>query len=438
MTDGASSRVYFILHIPKTAGQTIQLHLAEHCAPGVFWGPHQAPRLQAFAGRRYSPVSLPEAQRIRAVSGHNLGRSLEKHFLNREIRRVALLRDPISLQISLYNHRMMVNQTKAAGTYNFALHLKALPRDFIAHHLLMRWLEIPWSVLLAMTDRQKYAVLNRALSQFWFVGSYTDCDRLVAAICRDLGIPEAARRRNTAAEWEKRVAWQPKKAADLSPKTLERILAHHPLDQALWENWRNAGFNPAAVLPRPLPSHGRGSFLAHEIVRPIFSGACRFWREWAPALQPGAQGSAVARKISRAERAQEARRWEVAARHYRQALVDMPNMPEMWVQYGHALKESGNVAAAEAAYRKSLNLDPDSADAHLQLGHALKIQGRIDEAVDAYFSSMALDPTPRHSRDELIALGWATERIEQRLRGLPDLLAPQREKNYTSTIRRGN
>ena len=29
--------VYFLLHIPKTAGQTIQVHLAEHCAPGVFW-----------------------------------------------------------------------------------------------------------------------------------------------------------------------------------------------------------------------------------------------------------------------------------------------------------------------------------------------------------------------------------------------------------------
>jgi len=94
----------------------------------------------------------------------------------------------------------------------------------------------------------------------------------------------------------------------------------------------------------------------------------------------------------------------------------MPNAPEMWVQYGHALKESGNVPEAEAAYRKSINLDPDSADAHLQLGHALKIQGRINEAVGTYFRSLALDPAPRHPRDELIALGWTTEQIEQQLR----------------------
>jgi hypothetical protein len=29
---------------------------------------------------------------------------------------------------------------------------------------------------------------------------------------------------------------------------------------------------------------------------------------------------------------------------------------------------------------------------------------------------LALDPAPRHPRDELIALGWTTERIEQQLR----------------------
>src|SRR5215469_16652690 len=167
-----SSPVYFILHMPKTAGQTIQQHLAEHCTPGVFWGPHQAPRLQALSGRRYHPRSIPEAPQIRAVFGHNLGRSLEKYFSDREIRRVVLLRDPISLQLSLYNHRMMLHRTKGLGTYSFNLHLKALPRNFIAHRLLWRWLEIPWPALMAMTDHQKYTVLSRALSQFWFVGPH--------------------------------------------------------------------------------------------------------------------------------------------------------------------------------------------------------------------------------------------------------------------------
>ena len=411
-----SSPVYFILHIPKTAGQTIQHHMADHCAPGVFWGPQQAPRLQALSGRRYDPDSLPEAPRVRTIFGHNLGRSLEKYFLGREIRRVVLLRDPISLQLSLYNHRMMVHLTKGLGTYSFDLHLKAQPRDFIAHRFLARWLEIPWPVLMVMTDRQKYAVMNRALSQFWFVGSHTDCDRLIADLSRDLGVPEAARRRNTAAEWEKRVDWQPLKAAELSPATPEAILAGNRLDQALWESWGSAGLNPAGIRPRPLRPSRRGGFLAHEIVRPIFADVCRYRRDWVPRLEAGRSSNAIGPKILRAERAQEARRWELAARLYREALADMPNAPEMWVQYGHALKESGNVGEAEAAYRNSISLDPDSADAHLQLGHALKSQGRIDEAISTYFRSLALDPAPRHPWDELIALGWTTERIEQRLR----------------------
>ena len=422
-----SSPVYFILHIPKTAGQTIQQHLAEHCAPGVFWGPHQAPRLQALYGRRYKPRSLPDAPRIRVLFGHNLGRSLEKYFPDREIRRVALLRDPISLHLSLYNHRMMLHLTKGLGTYSFDLHLKALPRDFVAHRLLARWLEIPWPALMAMTDQQKYTALNLALSQFWYVGSHTDCNHLVAAISSDLGLPVAARPRNTTVEWEKRTTWRPLRAADLSPATQEAILANSPLDQALWEGWAGAGPNPAGARPRPLQSRGPGLFLAHEIVRPIFNGICRYRRDGIPWLHRS--GRVAGRRILRAERAQEARKWELAARHHREALVDMPNVPEMWVQYGHALKESGKVADAEAAYRRSINLDPDSADAHLQLGHALKIQGRIDEAVGAYFRSMALDPTPRHPRDELIALGWTAERIEQRLRGARDALSPEREES---------
>ena len=94
----------------------------------------------------------------------------------------------------------------------------------------------------------------------------------------------------------------------------------------------------------------------------------------------------------------------------------MPNMPGMWVQYGHVLKELGKPVEAEAAYRRSITLDPDHADAHLQLGHLLRIQGRIEEAVGAYLRSVVLDPAPRHARDHLIALGWSAERIERGLR----------------------
>jgi hypothetical protein len=85
------------------------------------------------------------------------------YFPDRETRRVVLLRDPISLHLSLYNHRMMLHLAKGLRTYSFDLHLKALPRDFVAHRLLARGLEIPWPALMAMTDQQKYTALNLAL-----------------------------------------------------------------------------------------------------------------------------------------------------------------------------------------------------------------------------------------------------------------------------------
>jgi glycosyltransferase involved in cell wall biosynthesis len=120
--------------------------------------------------------------------------------------------------------------------------------------------------------------------------------------------------------------------------------------------------------------------------------------------------------LSRADRARDSRDWVVAARYYRKALDQKSDNPPIWVQYGHALKESGNLPEAENAYRKSLELDPDVADTHLQLGHVLKIQGRKIEASAAYLRALALDPELDHASVELKNLGWTRGRIQLALR----------------------
>jgi glycosyltransferase involved in cell wall biosynthesis len=120
--------------------------------------------------------------------------------------------------------------------------------------------------------------------------------------------------------------------------------------------------------------------------------------------------------ISRADRARDSRDWVSAARYYREALDQKPDNPPIWVQYGHALKESGNLLEAENAYRKSLELDANFADTHLQLGHALKIQGRKIEAGVAYLRALALDPALDHAAFELKGLGWTKGRIQLALR----------------------
>jgi tetratricopeptide (TPR) repeat protein len=73
--------------------------------------------------------------------------------------------------------------------------------------------------------------------------------------------------------------------------------------------------------------------------------------------------------ISRADRAREALQWDIAADLYRRSLGRNPDNPPIWVQFGHALKESGNPTEAERAYRAAIARDPTVADSHLHLGH---------------------------------------------------------------------
>jgi tetratricopeptide (TPR) repeat protein len=107
-----------------------------------------------------------------------------------------------------------------------------------------------------------------------------------------------------------------------------------------------------------------------------------------------------------ANRARDVGDWALAARHYREALAQDSGNPAIWVQYGHALKESGNTADAEKAYRKALEIDGRTADTHLQLGHALKMLGRRDEAAAAYLRALAVESALPHAARELIALCW--------------------------------
>jgi tetratricopeptide (TPR) repeat protein len=81
--------------------------------------------------------------------------------------------------------------------------------------------------------------------------------------------------------------------------------------------------------------------------------------------------------ITLADRARDSGQWELAAAHYRIALRRTPRNSAIWVQYGHALKESGDLAAAETAYRRGIEDNPTAGDPYLHLGHILKLQARI-------------------------------------------------------------
>jgi hypothetical protein len=125
--------------------------------------------------------------------------------------------------------------------------------------------------------------------------------------------------------------------------------------------------------------------------------------------------------VSLGDRARDARQWELAAQLYREGLDRDPRNPHIWVQYGHALKESGELrdpdklAQAELAYRRALSLDPGAADTYLQLGHILKLQGKTEEAQAAYLRALAMNPAMPYPQEELRRLGWLEAQISELL-----------------------
>jgi tetratricopeptide (TPR) repeat protein len=127
--------------------------------------------------------------------------------------------------------------------------------------------------------------------------------------------------------------------------------------------------------------------------------------------QPRRRRRRTAELVDLADRARDAGQWEVAAQLHRKALDRDPRNPGIWVQYGHALKESGGLrdpeklAQAEAAYRRALSLDPGAADTYLQIGHVLKLQGKIEEAQAAFLRAFVLDSSMPHPLQELSGLG---------------------------------
>ncbi len=114
--------------------------------------------------------------------------------------------------------------------------------------------------------------------------------------------------------------------------------------------------------------------------------------------------------IAKADAFRDARSWSDAAEAYRVALDADQGMPGIWVQYGHALKESGQHTEAERAYLQAIAIQ-DDADTHLQLGHLHKIMGQRRRAEEDYLRALERQPDLADARTELGRLGWSGARL---------------------------
>lgn len=276
---GTGRVVFLAVHVPKCAGSTIERHMVKHLPEAERWVTRKrTPRMLMTWGRPYSMRGAPEFHRVRFISGHYVGRSLERMLSERTIKRSVLLRDPTSFMISYYNYRMMRYLSLGWKPYSFETHLRSLRSDPMSHFLLERWLEIPWPVLMLMSPEHKYRLLNEELRRFWYVADYRHCDELTAAMAVELGISTKPERLNTQEEWTKKVDWRPVTANDLSPSIRREITARTRLDRALWQSWSQARLNTTSIQPVPLEGCTRFTFPLAEMQRPVHQVARRYKR----------------------------------------------------------------------------------------------------------------------------------------------------------------
>jgi tetratricopeptide (TPR) repeat protein len=116
---------------------------------------------------------------------------------------------------------------------------------------------------------------------------------------------------------------------------------------------------------------------------------------------------------------------ESAVRHFAEAVELSPNDYRLWMDFGRALEESGNVAQAEAALRKTIDLAPAYAYPHWFLGNLLLRAGRTDEAfTELRFAAESAQPLRPHIFNlALQVMGDDSEALKKAMGGSTELRA---------------
>ena len=114
-----------------------------------------------------------------------------------------------------------------------------------------------------------------------------------------------------------------------------------------------------------------------------------------------------------AKAAMRARNWGAAAEAYATFLSYQSAKPGPWKQFGHAIKEMGDLGGAEHAYYRALALDASDVDTAIHLGHVLKNQDLRDQAAEVFAAALQMDPQSQAARDGLESMGCPLPDIQK-------------------------
>jgi len=225
--------VYFMLHVPKCAGTTVESHFHGHLGSRYLLAPRWENPLRNFVGNRYPGLTASDLSDVTVVSGHSLSANMAALLPGAEIREAVLLRDPLGYLLSFYNYRWTRHDTGHGPVPpGFEDWYAAQRRNPISRFLLNRYFCQAVPALYRMSSAGRLSYLETRLGQFHFVGSYRHAAEMIGQISRELGIPDEVKSRNVTPA--RRITRD-----DLSPALVDRIARENALDQCLYSRWKD-------------------------------------------------------------------------------------------------------------------------------------------------------------------------------------------------------
>ncbi len=258
--------VFLFCHIPKCAGSTVKQHM---------W--NEAPERSVSAKRRhgffrdfggdYTDISRTgiDANAVDFVGGHALSRSVSKAFPGRPVKPVVLIRDPLSFAVSFYNHRNRQAAREGRGPVAFELYLKSLPKNPMIRFIMTRYLGIGYPQILRFDSRQRFAIVDNTLSDFWFVGSWLHASELIRGLAREMHISDVVDIKNAASGERLR-------ADDVTDSIADLVRTRNAADQALFERWGDVKWSGSpSETDTDLPAGDQADYIFNEIARQLTS-----------------------------------------------------------------------------------------------------------------------------------------------------------------------
>lgn len=235
------SPVYFLLHVPKCAGTTVEDHFTQHLGSQFLMAPRWKSVWRNVFGNRYQyGENDPHLSQIRAVSGHSLSANLAVHFPGREIRQCVLLRDPESYFLSFWNYRLFRHRNWGyPAPPEFAVWYDVQRKNPITRFILNRYFGFGVPALYRLSSRRRLEWLEDQLAQFWFVGGIKHTSDMIAQISDDLGINQTVESRNVG-------EYKRLRPGDLDQSLRARILDENMIDQVIFDRWGDCRWNSSA------------------------------------------------------------------------------------------------------------------------------------------------------------------------------------------------